>query len=262
MQPFDYRIGIGALAAAIVLAGCSAKGSEGQPGLRLIVFLDQTASINAAQRAAWMKEAAGLASQIAPGSSIAIYPIHDRTMDAAPLFAADIPAAPDDATADEARAQHSALVGAREGARAAIETGLNAGGASQTDIFSTIDRIQPDPRQRRTVIVYFSDMLNSTPDLNMEARGTIKRSDIPAKLEGLARRHYWQPGQLAGDEVFCILNSIDSGQREPAVDRLTQRVFYDALFQALGAQLKSYETHLVGSILTSTTRGGQDVASR
>jgi hypothetical protein len=258
----DSRPCLGVVVAALALSGCAARGGDRPTGARLIVFLDQTASIDAAQRTAWMKDATGLTRQLAGGSSIAIYPIHDRTMDAAPLFTAEIPDSKDDATADEARAQHLAIVRAREGAQAAIEKGLDAGPASRTDIFSTLDRIQPDSRQRRTVVVYFSDMLNSTSDLNMEIPGALRRSNIPSELQGLAHRHYWGPSQLKGAEVFCVLNSIQSGHRGPAVDRLTQKAFYEALFQALGARLMVYETHLTGSILNPAVGGGTYVASR
>jgi hypothetical protein len=261
MQLLNDHVGLAVFTAGLALTGCSAQGDVGRPGFRLIVFLDQSASVDAAQRAAWMNEATDLTRQLAGGSSIAIYPIHDRTMDSAPIFEADIPEAKDDATSDEARAQHQALARVRDGARAAIAKGLDGGTAVRTDIFSTVDRIQPDPRQRRTVIVYFSDMLNSTSDLNMEVPGTIRRSNISTELQGLARRHYWQASQLAGDEVFCVLNSIESGHKAPTVDRLTQRVFYGALFQALGAQLVDYETHLTGSILNPAL-GGRYVASR
>lgn len=262
MQFLKYQTVMLALAGAIGLAGCSARGADNKVGYRLIIFLDQTASIDAAQRTAWTGEASGLARQLAGGSSITIYPIHDRTMDAAPLFQADIPVVSDNATSDIALAGHKALLRARNGSLAAIEKGLDTGPAIRTDIFSSIDRIRPDPLHRRTMIVYFSDMLNSTPDLNMETPGTIKRPSIGAQIEALARRHYWQTGQLAGDDVYCVLNSIESGHRGPAVDRLTQKAFYDALFQALGARLVSYETHLTGSVFGAAAPGGPYVASR
>lgn len=261
MQSPKKFAGIGVLAAALALTGCAAQGDVRQPRFRLMVFLDQSASVDVAQRAAWMNEAAGLVQQLRPGWSIAIYPIHDRTMDSAALFEAEIPESKDDATADEARVQHRTLVRARDGARAAIAKGLDSGTAVRTDIFSTIDRIQPDPHQRRTRIVYFSDMLNSTPDLNMEVPGTVTRSSIAANLQSLARRHYWQSGQLAGADVVCVLNSIESGHKGPPVDRLTQKAFYAALFQALGAQLVGYDTHFAASIL-KPQQGGAYVASR
>jgi hypothetical protein len=261
MRLFKFLAVLGVSAGVLALTGCTSRAVGRPSGFRLIVFLDQTASIDAAQRAAWLSEATGLTRQLGGGASVAIYPIHDRTMDAAPLFQADIPEMKDDATSDDARTQHLALVRARDGARAAIEKGLNAGPAARTDIFSSIDRIQPDPLRRPTIIVYFSDMLNSTPDLNMEAPGALKRQDISLKLQGLARRHYWRPNQLAGDQVYCILNSIESGHRGPAVDRLTQRAFYGALFQALGAHLAVYETHLPGLALNSEVPGGSNVAS-
>jgi hypothetical protein len=181
-------------------------------------------------------------------------------MDAAPLFEADIPALSGDATSETAEGQHLALTKARAGAKDAIEKGLGEGAAARTDIFSTVDRIHPDSRQRHTLIFYFSDMLNSTPDLNMEIRGSLTRPTITSQLQNLARRHYWRQGQLAGAQVYCILNSVESGHRGPALDRLTQKAFYAALFDALGAHLMVYDTHLTDSIFNIP--GGSDVAAR
>jgi hypothetical protein len=93
-------------------------------------------------------------------------------------------------------------------------------------------------------IFFFSDMLNSTPDLDMETPRTLTRANIRDRVEQLAQRHSWRSGQLAGAEVYCLLNSISSGKRGPAVDRLTQQIFYKSLFESLGARLISYDTNL------------------
>ncbi len=133
----------------------------------------------------------------------------------------------------------------RDGALAAIRKALeSAGNAARTDVFSAIDRVQPDPRSRPTAVYFFSDMLNSTPDLDMERSGAITRANAGEQIRRLARKDAWSNGLLAGVDVYCVLNSIESGHGGPAIDRLTQRFFYDALFQALGAHLLTYDTHL------------------
>ncbi len=243
---------------SLLLAGCAAHGSNGESGRRLIVFVDLSASIDREQRHRWGREAIRLIDSLVGGWAIGIYPIHDRTLDAAPLYQAEIPDWAPNATAEVARKQKSALLLVRKGAGAALEKAFSAaGGATQTDIFSAIDRIGPDPRDRRTVIIFFSDMLNSTPELNMERAGSLSRATIPSHIQNVARRHGWRPDLLSGAEVYCVLNAIESGRRAPAVDRLTQRDFYEALFGALGGRLALYDTNLSS---LNFRKGGRHVA--
>jgi hypothetical protein len=230
---------------AFLLAGCTAQGRVHEPGRRSIIFLDLSASVDHEQRRLWGRDAARLVDNLAGGCGIAVYAIHDHTMDAAPLFEGEVPDWLSGATYDVATRQKAALVETRGGASAAIQKALDgSGGAIRTDIFSAIDRIRPDPNGRRTAIYFFSDMLNSTSDLNMERPGSLTRSNAREQIQKLARRHAWRPDLLAGMEIYCVLNSIESGHSGPAVDRLTQRDFYEALFKALGARLVTYDTHL------------------
>jgi hypothetical protein len=244
-----------AVFAPIFLVGCSAQGRVQEPGRRSIVFLDLSASVDYEQRRLWGRDAARVVDALAGGCGVAVLPIHDHTLEAAPLFEGEVPQWLSDATFDVASRQKAALVQTRDGASAAIRKALDGdGGAIRTDIFSAIDRIRPDPNARRTAIYFFSDMLNSTSDLNMERPGSLTRSNAAEQIQNLARRHAWRPGILAGVEVYCVLNSIESGHSGPAVDRLTQRYFYEALFKALGARLVTYDTHL-GSLTIGLQQG-------
>jgi hypothetical protein len=249
-----------AVTAALLAAGCSAQGSAQEDGTRLLLFFDMSASVDGEQRRIWSESALRLVDALRGGWGVAIYPIHDQTMSAAPLFEAEIPVKDPDAGSEEAQARHAALLRARKGAAAAVRTALETGGgATRTDVFSAIDRMRPDPRARRMVAVFFSDMLNSTADLNLEAPGSLTRETAAAQVERVARRHHWQPGQLANVEVYCVLNAVASGQRGPAVDRLTQRCFYDALFSSLGARLAVYDTTLGGDLVSPVKGAGHGV---
>jgi hypothetical protein len=244
---------------AIASSGCSAHGESHVSGRSLFVFLDLSASITNAQRALWKHEAARLAKGLGDDSSIAIYAIHDHTMDAARLFEAEIPAPLADGTRTAAESQKAARSEARKGALAAIASALDSGGnAPRTDVFGAIDRIRPAPDGRRLQIVFFSDMLNSTPDLDMEIPGSLTRTNLQEHVGQLAQRHSWHSGQLAGAEVYCLLNSIASGRRGPAVDRLTQQAFYRTLFESLGARLIAYDTD-ISARFVSSAQGGRDV---
>jgi hypothetical protein len=240
----------------VLFCSCVAGGSPHDEGRRLVIFVDQSASIDQAQRCLWQADADRLTELVGGGWAVTIYGIHDRTLDAAPLFDAEVPAWSEDATFDIARAQKAALVQVRRDAAAALHAALQVeGGASRTDLFAGIDRIRSDTRRRPTTIVYFSDMLNSTSDFDMERANLLIRGGFSDAIQRLAERHRWRPDTLAGDDIYCVLNSIESGRRPPAVDRLTQRSFYERLFSTLGAHLAVYDTHLGNLGMEALTRG-------
>jgi hypothetical protein len=246
--------------AAVATSGCSAQAESRKSGRALTVFLDLSASITDGQRALWKREAARLVGGLGDDSSITVYAIHDHTMDAARLYEAEIPAPVADGTRAAAEKQMVARREARRGALAVIASALDSGGkASHTDVFSAIDRVRPAHDGRRLEVFFFSDMLNSTADFNMEVPGTLTRSAIPDRIGLLARKHSWRSGQLAGAEVYCVLNSIETGRRGPVVDRLTQQAFYSSLFESLGAHLMAYDTN-ISSLRSPAVEGGRYVA--
>jgi hypothetical protein len=232
-------------ASALFLAACTSP-SPTRPGRRLIIFFDQSGSIGADQRRQWLHDATGLVQSIGGGSSIVICGIHDHTLDAAPLFEADVPIFRDDGTSKTLAERNAAIQAARRGAMAALEEALNQGGAARTDVFSAIDRVHPDVNGRATTIAFFSDMLNSTAELNMERAGSVTLQNIPALIGKVARLHMWQKDTLRGCQVYCVLNSIELGGHGPQVDRRVQQLFYQNLFEALGGKLVRYETSLGG----------------
>jgi hypothetical protein len=236
-----------AAAVALLLAACSTPAADRSSGRRLILFFDQSASIDRDQRRQWQNDANALVRGVRDGWSVSIYGIHDHTLEAAPLFEVDVPMFAADGTSKTAAARNNAIQTARQAALATVEKALDTGGAARTDIFSALDRVHPDPHSRPTTIVFFSDMLNSTPELNMERAGSVTLQNISTLVPSLARRHLWRKDSLAGSEVYCVLNSIEIGRNGPAVNRRVQRVFYENLFGALNAKLARYETSLGGA---------------
>lgn len=260
MQPFRAFLAAGLSTWAVLAAtGCSARGDARSSGRDVYVFLDLSASVTPAQRALWKSQAAHLTNNLGDDSTIAIYPIHDHTMDAARLFEAQITAAAEDGTRTSAQKQKAARGLARKGSFAAIVNAFDSGGgALRTDIFSALDRVHVDSGGRRVEIYFLSDMLNSTPDFDMEIPSTLTRSNIADHINQLARRHSWRSGQLSGAEVYCLLNSVPSGGHGPAVDRLTQQAFYQALFESLGARLMVYDTN-IPALALQASEGGRHV---
>src|SRR5271157_5504482 len=123
---------------ALLLAACSTPAAERSPGRRVILFIDQSASIDRDQRRQWQNDANGLVRGIRDGWSVSIFGIHDHTLEAAPLFEVDIPVFAPDGTSRTAAARNSAIQTARQSALAAVEKALDTGGAARTDIFSAL----------------------------------------------------------------------------------------------------------------------------
>jgi len=230
--------------AAFVMAGCDTPRKK-PAGCRLAAFVDLSASVTAAQRNAWLQQATTVVEGLDNGCGISIYALHDQTASAAPLYAGEmLERAEDPGHAELIRYNHSVAEVQENAGRAFALAFTQPGRALVTDIFSAIDRVRSDVKGRRTTVVFFSDMLNSTPILNLEAPPALDAAAIPDRIQAIAEKHNWNSRTLHGAEVYCILNSLDSGARQPVTDRRTQQHFYQALFRALGAKLMLYDTHL------------------
>ena len=87
MKHFSLRV--------LTLLGCllavRGRASAEPAGRRLIIFLDQSASIDSGQRQAWAGDAGRLSELLAPGWGLTLYALHDKTMDAAPLYDGEVP---------------------------------------------------------------------------------------------------------------------------------------------------------------------------
>ena len=168
--------------------------------------------------------------------------MHDQTLSAGPLFTAEIPPRSGDEGIDELTRVKAAVNAARAGAAEAFQKALREPGiSSATDLFGAVDRVVPGHDHRPTVVVFFSDMIHSTTEFDME------RAPLPAEgsaevLQTLAARHFWQADSLRGVRVYCLLNSSRTRSRGP--DRLMLKRFYQNLFTALGGELALFDTHV------------------
>jgi hypothetical protein len=253
-----HNLAVFAAATGLVgLAACTAQGRAHEGG-RLILFVDMSASIRAEQRGRWAETVERISKSLKAGWGVAVYPIHDQTSAAGALFEAEIGERLEDETYDAASRRRAQEIRAARGMLDAFRTAAG-GAARRTDLFAAIDRIRPDGKGRHTTAVFFSDMLNSTAELNMEQPGALAAAAIPDRIRRLARSHNWGPDRLAGVDVHCVLNAVESGERGPAVDRLTQERFYRGLFEAMGGRLAGYDTSLPADGF-GVRKGGRYVA--
>jgi len=230
--------------ALAILQGAHTKAASRPQPIDYVIFIDQTGSVSAEQRQAWATTATDVLKQLTVSDSILILPVHDRTLDAAPLFFARVPAG-GLSLEDMAFAKRS-LKETRQAARASVHEALTSRKqASSTQLLTVIDRLAAarSAQPGRIMRAYlFSDMVNSTPDLDMERRRLVS-AEIPQLVGKIRNDARWRDGALAGVKVFCVLNGIDTGQRATN-DRRVLHEFWRAVFTAVGAELETFETHL------------------
>jgi hypothetical protein len=227
----------------LVLALCPAPVRANEPGTRFLVFFDLSSSVAERDRdrwASWLKS--NVIQTLRPGDALSIYPVHDRTLGAAALYAGALSPLPRDRGIQAAAEAARAVARVRADATAALAAALKqVTRTSQTDLFSALDRYETDITGRRMVVVFLSDMLHAAPDANLESR---RLTDIPAALKSLSAQRRWKSDQLMGAHVYCVLNGETAGQAAAANDRRTLKTFYEALFAAVGARLMRFDTEV------------------
>jgi hypothetical protein len=237
------------------LAGClpffaSCSREKSGPiiaGARKLLFIDQSDSITDDRRHGWLAMAKCVGGSIEPGDAIQIYAIHDRTNEAGPLFAGELPQLPARPTREHLegykRAQKRALEEGRHAIEAAVQTSRPSHG---TDVFSVFDRCGPDSQGRPVLAWIFTDALHVGPGLNME-REPLHEDRIAAIISGFAKKHEWHDRSLAGARLSFMLPGAAAGERPRVNDRRALARFYSQLIAALGGKLMRFETYLEGA---------------
>jgi hypothetical protein len=230
-------------AAAFYFLSDDGGGGRGELTNRYIVFVDQSASIPETQQAQWEKVFGKLLDRLKGGDAFAIFGIHDQSLNAKPIFQAEVPVLEEGAGLDDWETWKRRLNQIRNGAKESFNKALHPERrALSTDIFSAINRVQPD-RTRKTSLILMSDMIHSTRELDME-KTRLAGENIAGILNPVIGRHQWRKGALEGVEVHCVLNSVELHETSPLNDRLILRRFWTALFDNLGAKVMTFETHL------------------
>ena len=233
------------LAFALATVGCSASAEPNRRGTKLVLFLDLSASVPPSECERWL----GQAERLIPdyGDAVVVFPLHEQTLAAGPLMEAEIPALSRDPGFDELARARKVRKQVKESLTGILRKAFaEPARSSATDVFSAVDRVRPDLAGRRTAVVFFSDMLNSTREGNLEKGPTLTPSAVPALIRSIAAAHAWSAATLRGVDVYCILNSLESGKAAPVNDRRILHRFYGAMFQSIGARLVVFDTHLGG----------------
>ncbi len=251
-KPRNHRRLFRILAFGLLLAMTGCK-TVAQP-TRYIVFLDVSASITQTQRDLWLKTLReSVLHAVMPGDRLTVFAMHGQTSNAAPLYDTILsPASLGETQTGLVKLRREIAMMRRDSAKAVSEALVNGGHAKHSDIVGALDRVHADPRYPRTDIVIVSDMINSTPELDLE-----KQRLEPGRIQELAGRlvsnHKWSADSLQGARVYCLLNSVSDDDPPTVNNRAVLHEFWQVLAQSIGGELATFETHLDRTAFT----GGQ-----
>ncbi|MGE3512853.1 MAG: hypothetical protein AB7N65_28660 [Vicinamibacterales bacterium] len=211
-----------------------------------LLFLDLTGSVSPAQGAAWLTTVDALLERLTFGDTIAVLPITDRTLDAAPLFRKRV--ADEGQSLDDLAGAQASLEHVRTEAAAAVRAALAAPArANTTDVFAVVDKIAQavDASSTPPRIFVFSDFLDSAASdvINLE-KTPLPMEELPAMVAEVQRRHGWAPDTLRGATIVGVLNGVNGGKRPPVNDRRVLHAFWGSLFGAVGGELAQFDTYV------------------
>jgi hypothetical protein len=240
------RANLIALGLAIAVApGCRLTAAPTATATDHVMFIDQTGSVSAREREAWAATADDVLGRLGLGDSIVILPVHDQTLNAAPLFQARVPA--QEVSLEGLAHGKRRLKQIRDAAQRTVRQALQSGKqARASDLVAIVDRVAAarSAGAGRVMRVYvFSDMVHSLPPVNLE-RTALKADDIVPAVAKIGNEARWRGGMLSGVKFFCVLNGIDSGQRNTVNDRRILGEFWRVLLTSVEAELASFNTHL------------------
>jgi len=241
-----------AMACIVTSAGCDLQSPSGQDEpkeRRVLVFWDVSTSITPPERARWKahlrERTDAFGSQLWEQEAfdeVTILPVHRYTLTSIPLvqqrFTGGV------YTHHEIKQQKQ---------RAAFAAQLNALDTLQlkrevlkgTDLLASIHRINEymaGDTARVREVVYFSDMLNATPELNFES---LPSPFVAASPEAMARevieKKGWPAGMLSGVIVAVYLPGTFEGALVHDEARIVAVAsFWGTLFEELGADVKHW----------------------
>jgi hypothetical protein len=209
-----------------------------------LLFLDLTGSVSKAQGAAWGSSIDVVLRRLTFGDTVAVYPITDRTLDAAPLFRARI--ANEGVSLEDLAAARASLQQVRAEAAATVAAAFaSPARARRTDVFAVVDRVAAATRgsDMPTEVFIFSDFLDTAaPDLIDMEQSPLQMETLSTLITKVQQRHGWAPDMLRGATIAGVLNGVSSGGRSPVNDRRVLGAFWGALFEAVGGCLAQFDT--------------------
>jgi hypothetical protein len=210
-----------------------------------VVFVDLSESPGPDDAVRW-REAANVKvfERTNFGDSVIVYAVHDHTAESAPLFEVSVPMLGPDASMDETLRARKLLRHARVDGPVKLDEALRAPVRSRsTRLIESLRRIPKDPG-RATEVLYLSDMLESTSELDLE-RTRISNANIVHLAQAAIERYRLTPGALDGVTFYCVLDSprVGTASRK-ANDHQSLERFWRLVVTSLGGNLASFDSRI------------------
>jgi hypothetical protein len=231
--------------AVLAMAGAACRPDASPRDV--LLFIDKSGSMSTRESAAALQSGEAVVTGLSFSDTITLFPIHDHTLDAAPLFRARIPER--GRSLEERAASKRALLDIRAAARDALRRSFaSAGGARHTALLEVVDKVSTAPIPAAQVfreVYVFSDFLHSTPRFDME-RTTLPAGEveITGLVSALSKEFHWTAETLRNVTIHCIVTGKSAGQRGGVNDPRVLQRFWSALFAGVGAQVAGFDTYL------------------
>lgn len=234
-----------AVLTVLFLTSTAVAVGQQRDGVLRVIFVDQSDSQHTEDAVRWVKAAETCVfAPLRFGDAVLVYGVHDHTAESAPIFEAAVPMVAPDAGMDIVLPARKVLRQARENGITAIRAALSAPARSRsTRLVESLTRI-PRDGWRSVEVLYLSDMLESTRELDLE-RTAITDGNVARSAQGVIDRYRLRRGLLDGVTIRVVLDSPAVGTKRvvannhSALDR-----FWRLLITGLGGKLAAFDSRV------------------
>ena len=222
-----------------------AHAEPARPAHTYLIWLDVTRSIKQPDIQRWRETLErSLLPTIVCGDRVVLFPIQKDSTQSAPWVEWITTPLDDEPTKSELLACRKAQAELKRRVHTLFqEVTATPTVASWTDILGSLERLdsyRPRLTQGPVTVLYLSDMVQASPELNLEK---VKLS--PEKIEPLTdeiiARHKQALAGWAGVTVRCWLNKLEADAASPLNAQPILKLFYHTLFLKTGSTLSEFQ---------------------
>lgn len=225
--------------------GGPASAQPRQAQQTYIIWIDITRSIKQTDIQRWHATfERNLLPTIACGDRVVLFPIQKDTTQSAPWMEWVTTSLDDEPTKSELLACRKAQAELKRRVRTLFqELEARPTTAGLTDILGTLERLdsyRPRLGQGPITVLYLSDMVQASPELNLE-KVKLSEEKIGPLTDEIIARHKQALAGWAGVTVRCWLNKLDADAASPLNAQPILRMFYHTLFLKTGSTLSEFQ---------------------
>lgn len=226
-------------------AGWSVAAEPARPATTYLIWLDVTKSIKQTDLQRWQATVErNLLSTIACGDRVVLFPIQKDSTQSAPWMEWVTTSLDDEPTKSELLACRKAQAELKRKVRVLFQE-LEAAPttAGWTDILGTLERLdsyRPRLGQGPVTVLYLSDMIQASAELNLE-KVKLSEKKIGPLTDEIVARHQQALAGWAGVTVRCWLNTLEADAASPLNAQPMLKAFYNALFTKAGGTFVEFQ---------------------